>query len=143
MHYFCSALLSIVARARRLSAGTLPVSNRVPNPLPTPLGLWQISIPKDRTLGPTLKQSCGLPGTTPTWSIPSHQHVPACAGSCPDPPPESSATRPRTFFRSDRSATRCPCRSCMAGLQATSPASASSAQPGTEFTSFLETWEQQ
>lgn len=29
----------------------------------------------------------------------------------------------------------------MAGLQATSPASASAAQPGTEFTSFLETWE--
>jgi len=65
---------------------------------------------------------------------------PAWAGSWPDPPPESKATRPRTAAMSARRTTRCPRRSRSPGLQATSPASASSAQPATEFTSFLGTW---
>lgn len=65
---------------------------------------------------------------------------PAWAGSWPEPPPESKATRPRMATRSARRTTRCPCRSRRPGLQATNPASASSAQSVTEFTSFLGTW---
>ena len=64
--------------------------------------------------------------------------TPALAGSWPEPPPDSRATRPLRLSRSERRATRWPCRSCRLGLQATRPARASSAQPATEFTSFLE-----
>lgn len=67
------------------------------------------------------------PGCSPAW-----------AGSWPEPPPDSRATRPLRLSRSERRATRWPCRSCRLGLQATRPARASSAQPATEFTSFLE-----
>lgn len=64
-------------------------------------------------------------------------HSPAWAGSWPEPPPESRATRPCRASRSARRATRCPRSSRSPGLQATSPASVSSAQPATEPTSFL------
>lgn len=66
------------------------------------------------------------------------RYSPAWAGSWPEPPPERSATRPLRLSRSERRATRCPCRSCRLGLQATNPARASSAHNSTEFTSFLE-----
>lgn len=66
------------------------------------------------------------------------RYSPAWAGSWPEPPPERSATRPLRLSRSERRATRCPCRSCRPGLQATNPARASSAHNSTEFTSFLE-----
>lgn len=75
------------------------------------------------------------------WPVPltiNTRYSPAWAGSWPEPPPERSATRPLRLSRSERRATRCPCRSCRLGLQATNPARASSAHPSTEFTSFLE-----
>lgn len=65
---------------------------------------------------------------------------PAWAGSWPEPPPDSRATRPRMAGRSSRRTTRCPWSSRSPGLQATSPATASSAQPDTVVTSFLGTW---
>lgn len=76
-------------------------------------------------------------GLYPSLTI-NTRYSPAWAGSWPEPPPERSATRPLRLSRSERRATRCPCRSCTLGLQATNPARASSAHNSTEFTSFLE-----
>lgn len=67
-------------------------------------------------------------------------YKPACAGSCPDPPPHSRVTFPSLIKSSMswRTTTRCPCSTRRPGFTITKPSSASSTQLSTELISFLE-----
>lgn len=119
----------------RMAARMLPTAGEVKTaPATTPVSMPFPMYPmeQDGALGAVLggsRPAAVAGGSSPAW-----------AGSWPEPPPESKATRPRMATRSARRTTRCPCRSRRPGLQATNPASASSAQSVTEFTSFLGTW---
>lgn len=118
-----------------MAARMLPTAGEVKTaPATTPVSMPFPMYPmeQDGALGAVLggsRPAAVAGGSSPAW-----------AGSWPEPPPESKATRPRMATRSARRTTRCPCRSRRPGLQATNPASASSAQSVTEFTSFLGTW---
>lgn len=63
--------------------------------------------------------------------------LPPCAGSCPDPPPDSRATLPLRLSRSDRSTTLWPLSRDRPPLALTSPQRASSTQLSAEFNSFF------
>lgn len=63
--------------------------------------------------------------------------LPPCAGSCPEPPPDSRATLPLKFSRSDLSTTLWPCSRDRPPLALTRPQRASSTQLSTEFSSFF------
>ena len=67
-------------------------------------------------------------------------YKPACAGSCPDPPPHRRVTFPAlmTSSTSLRTTTRCPCRTCSPGFTSTKPSRASSTHPSAVLISFLE-----
>ena len=65
---------------------------------------------------------------------------PACAGSWPDPPPDSRATFPLRLPKSERSTTRCPRSKVRPPWLRTMPHRASSTHWSTEFSSFFCTW---
>ena len=63
--------------------------------------------------------------------------VPPCAGSCPDPPPDSRATLPLRLSKSERSTTLWPFSSDRPPEALTRPHRASSTQPSTELINFF------